>query len=63
MTTDVVETALVERTNEELELMLAGADLSVAGEENLREGDIGMPPRLRISQPNRTSFMMNRMLS
>lgn len=25
----------------------------VAGEENLEQGDIGMPPRLRISQPNR----------
>ena len=27
--------------------------LFVAGEENLAPGDIGMPPRLRISQPNR----------
>jgi hypothetical protein len=28
-------------------------DLTVAGEENLQPGDLGMPPRLRISQPNR----------
>jgi len=31
----------------------ADLDLSVAGEENLERGDIGMPPRLRISQQNR----------
>lgn len=53
MTTELVETALVERTDKEYELMLVDADLTVAGEENLRDGDIGMPPRLRISQPNR----------
>jgi hypothetical protein len=53
MTAEVLETALAERTDDEYELMLADADLTVAGEENLREGDIGMPPRLRISQPNR----------
>ena len=28
-------------------------DDGVAGEENLRPGDVGMPPRLRISQQNR----------
>jgi hypothetical protein len=27
--------------------------LGVAGEQNLEQGDVGMPPRLRISQPNR----------
>ena len=27
--------------------------LAVAGDENLEQGDVGMPPRLRISQPNR----------
>lgn len=27
--------------------------LQVAGDENLEQGDVGMPPRLRISQPNR----------
>jgi len=27
--------------------------LGVAGDENLERGDVGMPPRLRISQPNR----------
>ena len=39
-------------TDEERAL-LAGLDLGVAGTENLEKGDIGMPPRLRISQPNR----------
>jgi len=28
-------------------------DLSVAGEENLKTGDVGMPPRLRISSQNK----------
>lgn len=37
---------------EEREL-LADFDLDIAGDENLEQGDIGMPPRLRISQPNR----------
>lgn len=53
MTTDPVETALIEHKDEEYALALANADLTVAGEENLRDGDIGMPPRLRLSQPNR----------
>jgi hypothetical protein len=33
--------------------ILADLDLGIAGLENLEAGDIGMPPRLRISQPNR----------
>ena len=41
MTTD---TALTAVDLEELELMIANADLDVAGEENLQPGDIGMPP-------------------
>lgn len=39
--------------SEEERALLAGLDLGVEGEENLNAGDIGMPPRLRISQPNR----------
>lgn len=39
--------------SEEERALLVGLDLGVAGEENLNTGDIGMPPRLRISQPNR----------
>lgn len=38
----------------ELQLLNSlGDELRVGGEENLDPGDIGMPPRLRISQPNR----------
>ena len=40
--------------NEEQALAaLANLDLNVAGEENLQSGDLGMPPRLRLSQQNR----------
>lgn len=37
----------------EIEAALQGYDLGVAGEENLEQGDIGMPPRLRISSQNK----------
>lgn len=46
-------TALATRDEQALLAQLESMDLSVAGEENLQPGDIGMPPRLRISQPNR----------
>lgn len=39
--------------SEEERALLAGVDFGIAGEENLEDGDVGMPPRLRISQPNR----------
>ncbi len=41
-----------EYSAEELAL-LDSLDMRVGGEENLEKGDVGMPPRLRISQPNR----------
>lgn len=44
--------ALTVYDKEEL-AVLEGLDLSIGGEENLESGDVGMPPRLRISQPNR----------
>ena len=47
------ETALTIAEEKELQAYLDEQDLSVAGEENLEPGDVGMPPRLRISQPNR----------
>ena len=50
MSTDLT---VQELSTREIEAVLADYDLSVAGEENLHPGDIGMPPRLRISQPNR----------
>lgn len=38
----------------DLELLASlGNELKVGGMENLEPGDVGMPPRLRISQPNR----------
>jgi hypothetical protein len=40
-------------TVQEQHAILAEMDLGIAGEENLQRGDIGMPPRLRISQRNR----------
>lgn len=40
-------------TVQEEQAILAKMNLDIAGEENLEQGDIGMPPRLRISQPNR----------
>ena len=46
-------TALTIQERQALEAQLDGMDLGVAGAENLRPGDIGMPPRLRISQANR----------
>jgi len=51
--TDTIETALATQEEKDLEILLASVDLSVAGEENLEPGDIGMPPRLRISSQNR----------
>jgi hypothetical protein len=53
MTTDTIETALAVQQEQELEALLENVDLGVAGEENLESGDIGMPPRLRISAQNR----------
>ena len=45
---------LVMYDEKDKELLESLADeLRVGGEENLDVGDIGMPPRLRISQPNR----------
>ena len=48
-----MDTDLTRTDEKDLELYLAQADLTVAGAENLQPGDIGMPPRLRISQDNR----------
>lgn len=48
-----MSTDLTVQKEQELEAYLAQADLAVAGTENLQPGDIGMPPRLRISQDNR----------
>ena len=53
MTENDIDTALVVRDEKELEALLVDVDLTVAGEENLESGDIGMPPRLRISSQNR----------
>ena len=39
--------------SEEDRALLARLDLGIEGEENIESGDIGLPPRLRISQPNR----------
>jgi hypothetical protein len=49
----MTELALRKEEEQALLAQLENMDLSVAGEENLQPGDIGMPPRLRISQPNR----------
>ena len=45
-------TALTVYSKDEL-AVLDGLDLSIGGDENLEIGDVGMPPRLRISQPNK----------
>lgn len=48
-----MDTDLTVQKEQELKAYLAQANLAVAGTENLQPGDIGMPPRLRISQDNR----------
>ena len=48
------ETELTVYEEQSGEIMLPDdLDLNVAGQENLEDGDVGMPPRLRVSSQNR----------
>lgn len=49
----MTEMGIVVQEEKALQAFLDQHQLGVAGEENLRQGDLAMPPRLQISQQNR----------